>query len=71
MKKTKALFKTFTVFSLYHMLVLSDSSLSNIESIHQTDKFLQHRSITWPAWLNGCVFVYKLSGCGFETCCSH
>ena len=22
-------------------------------------------------WLNGWVFVYELSGCGFESCCSH
>ena len=25
----------------------------------------------WPVWLNGWVFVYKLSGCGFESSCSH
>ena len=25
----------------------------------------------WPVWLNGCVFVYNLSGCGFESHCSH
>ena len=28
-----------------------------------------HNSILWPVWLNGWVFVYKLSGCGFESCC--
>ena len=28
-------------------------------------------SITWPVWLNSWVFVYKLSGCGFESCCCH
>ena len=22
-------------------------------------------------WLNDWVFIYKLSGCGFESCCSH
>ena len=22
-------------------------------------------------WLNGWVFVYELSGCGFESCCCH
>ena len=22
-------------------------------------------------WLNGSVFIYKLSGCGFKSCCSH
>ena len=25
----------------------------------------------WPAWPNGWVFVYKLSGCGFESSYSH
>ena len=25
----------------------------------------------WPVWLNGWVFVYNLSGCGFESCCCH
>ena len=25
----------------------------------------------WPVWLNGWVFVYKLSGCGFKSCCCH
>ena len=24
-----------------------------------------------PVWLNGWVFVYELSGCGFESRCSH
>ena len=24
-----------------------------------------------PVWLNGWVFVYELSDCGFESCCSH
>ena len=33
--------------------------------------YLQHRSIIWPVWLNGWVFVYELSGCGFESSCSH
>ena len=25
----------------------------------------------WPLWLNGWVFVYELSGCGFVSHCSH
>ena len=25
----------------------------------------------WPVWLNSLVFVYELSGCGFESRCSH
>ena len=28
-------------------------------------------SIIWPVWLNGWVFVYELSGCGFESHCCH
>ena len=38
---------------------------------HRTDKYSQHSSIIWPIWLNGWVFVYELSGCTFESSCSH
>ena len=38
--------------------------------MHRTDKYSQHNSIIWPIWLNGRVFVYELSGCGFESRCS-
>ena len=39
--------------------------------MHRTGKYSQHSSIIWPVWLNGWVFVYELSGCGFESSCSH
>ena len=39
--------------------------------MHRTDNYSQHSSIIWPVWLNGWVFVYQLSDCGFETSCSH
>ena len=39
--------------------------------MHRTGKYSQHSSITRPGWRNGWVFVYKLSGCRFEFCCSH
>ena len=26
---------------------------------------------SWPVWLNGWVFVFELSGFGFESSCSH
>ena len=39
--------------------------------MHRTDKYSQHSSIIWPVWLNGWVFVYELSGCGFECRCCH
>ena len=35
--------------------------------MHRTDKSSQHSSIIWPGWLNSWVFVYRLSGCGFES----
>ena len=35
------------------------------------DKYSQHSSIIWSLWSNGCVFVYELSGSGFESSCSH
>ena len=39
--------------------------------MHCTNRYSQHSSIIWPDWANGCVFVYKLSGCGFKSSCSH
>ena len=36
-----------------------------------TDKYSQFSSIIWSVWANGCVFVNELSGCGFESRCSH
>ena len=39
--------------------------------MHRIDKYSQHSSIIWPVWLNGWVFVHELSGCEFESCCSH
>ena len=38
--------------------------------MHHTDKYLQRSSVIWLIWPNGWVFVYELSGCGFECCCS-
>ena len=39
--------------------------------MQHTDKYSQLSSIIWSVWLNGLVFVYKLSGCGFESRCCH
>ena len=51
----------------------------SIVEMHRTDKYLQihhtnartnsysqHSSIILRVWLNGWMFVYKLSGCGFD-----
>ena len=39
--------------------------------MHRTDRYSKHSSIIWPVWPNGWVFVYELSGCGFESRCCH
>ena len=54
----------FTLTSVRDMIV-------TYSQMHYTDKFSQHSLIIWPPWLNGWMFVYELSGCGFESSCSH
>ena len=39
--------------------------------MYRSYKYSQHRSIIWSVWPNGGVFVYELSGCGFESRCCH
>ena len=39
--------------------------------MHHTNKYSRHSSILWSVWLNDGVFVYELSGCGFESSCRH
>ena len=39
--------------------------------MHRTNKYSQHRWITWSVWLNGWVFVSELSGCRFGASCNH
>ena len=39
--------------------------------MYRTDKYSYHSSVIWPVWLNGWLFIYKLSGYGFEFSCSH
>ena len=45
--------------------------IKTCSQMHRTDKYPQQSSIIWPVWINGWVFVYELSGCGFESSCSH
>ena len=48
-------------------LKLVRNMIITYRQIHRTDKYSQHRSIIWPVWLNGWVFVYELSGRAFES----
>ena len=40
--------------------------ITTYSQMNRTDKYSQHSPIIWPVWLNGWVFVYELSDCGFE-----
>ena len=57
----------------YTVLIHSEpcNMIITYSQIHHTAKYSQLSSIIWPVWLNGWVFVYELSGCGFESHCSH
>ena len=39
--------------------------------LDRTNKYSEHISIIWSVRRNGWVFVYELSGSGFESSCSH
>ena len=55
-------------FTLKHVRDMIRCAYSQMR---RTDKYSQHTSIIWPVWLNGSVFVYKLSSSGFQSRCSH
>ena len=41
-------------------------------NLHSIVAWMSRNSLlVWPVWLNGLVFVYDLSGCGFESLCCH
>ena len=54
-------FKSFENLELF----LKDSHLANVQVSLKILCFIK------PVWLNGCVFSYEVSSCGFESCCSH
>ena len=45
--------------------------IKSYSQMNRTDMCSKDSSIIWPAWLNGWVFVCKLSGCGFKLRCCH
>ena len=50
-------------------------NLSDSNGIWTHNHLARNRTLNhlanWPFWLNGWVFVYELSGCGFESRCCH
>ena len=71
------LFNCLNVKQLLARSRLKISSLSDCNwgqtysQMHGTNKHPQHSSVILQLCLNGRVFVYELSGCGFQSSCSH
>ena len=51
---------TFTLKRVRDMII-------TYSQMYHTDKYSHHSSIIWPVWLNGWMFIYELSECGFES----
>ena len=62
-EKGKGCSGIYVMIKMQHKYSLSDS-IKTLTHIH----LLRKQTLNW---LNGWVFVYKLSGCGFESRCSH
>ena len=54
-----------------HLKRVRDMIKHTVKCTVQRTDHSQQSSIIWPVWLNGWLFVYELSGCGFESSCSH
>ena len=57
--------------SRHHIWSLSDSNEIRTHNHLVRKRTLNYLAKFWPVWLNGWVFIYELSGCGFESRCCH
>ena len=73
-------FTLFNCLNVKQLLARSRSEISRLSDcnwartcsqMHGTNKYSQHSSVILQLWLNDRVFVYELSGCGFQSSCSH
>ena len=55
----------------YRVCIHSDTRTWHDNNIQSNAPYRWAITIIWPVLLNGWVFVYKLSGCGFESRCCH
>ena len=56
---------------IHNHLVRKCDMTRTYSQMHRTDKYSQLSSIIWSVWPNGWMFIYELSGCRFESSCSH
>ena len=52
-------------------LKLVRDMIKTFNQMHRTHTYSQNSSIIWLVWPNGWMFVDEVSGCGFESRCSH
>ena len=64
------LYRAFDGMSCHFTYALQNIQKRTYSQMQGTDKYSQHGSIIWTVWLNGWVFFYELSGCGFGSSCS-
>ena len=50
----------FTMKLIHHIII-------TYSQMNCTDNYSQHSSVIWPIWPYGWVFIYRLSGCRFES----
>ena len=63
---------------IYYQII--QKNLLKVSSVCKCFRVNPHPAVAWmsrvsflktgPAWLNGCVLIYELSDCGFESRCS-
>ena len=55
----------------YNPVMTTTATVVTYRQMHRTDNYSQHSSIICPVSLNGWVFFYEQSDCGFESRCCH
>ena len=65
-------YRYFHLLMIYQCITLEGvhDMIRTCSQLHRTNKYSEHSSIIWSVWPYGWVFVYKLSGSGFESSCN-
>ena len=62
---------SIVAWSMREIWSLSDCNWTRTHNHLVHKRKLNHLAKYWPVWLNSWVFFYELSGCRFESSCSH
>ena len=66
-----SLFKTGMISECRECMKRVGDIIITYSQMDRTDKYSQYSSVIWSVWLNGWVFLYKISGSGFESRCCY